>query len=65
MTCRVGGTARMHGRPSPPLQAMSMKVQIGYPDYILDERSKYLDKEYSNVRPPTTTTTNSPPAHSV
>ncbi|XP_014399102.1 PREDICTED: membrane metallo-endopeptidase-like 1 [Myotis brandtii] len=33
-------------------KAMSMKVQIGYPDYILDERSKYLDKEYSNVRPP-------------
>lgn len=28
-----------------------MKVQIGYPDYILDERSKHLDKEYSNVRP--------------
>ncbi|XP_036208730.1 membrane metallo-endopeptidase-like 1 [Myotis myotis] len=30
-------------------KAMSMKVQIGYPDYILDERSKYLDKEYSNL----------------
>ncbi|XP_045426447.1 membrane metallo-endopeptidase-like 1 [Pipistrellus kuhlii] len=30
-------------------KAMSMKVQIGYPDYILDERSKHLDKEYSNL----------------
>ncbi|XP_006773874.2 PREDICTED: membrane metallo-endopeptidase-like 1 [Myotis davidii] len=31
-------------------KAMSMKVQIGYPDYILDERSMYLDKEYSNAQ---------------
>ncbi|ELK10607.1 Membrane metallo-endopeptidase-like 1 [Pteropus alecto] len=32
-------------------KAMSMREQIGYPDYILDERNKHLDEEYSNVRP--------------
>ncbi|XP_016074709.1 PREDICTED: membrane metallo-endopeptidase-like 1 [Miniopterus natalensis] len=30
-------------------KAMNIKVQIGYPDYILDERNKHLDKEYSNL----------------
>lgn len=30
---------------------MSMREQIGYPDYILDESNKHLDEEYSNVRP--------------
>lgn len=37
--------------PASPPQAMSMREQIGYPDYILDERNKHLDEEYSNVRP--------------
>lgn len=36
--------------PSPP-QAMSIREQIGYPDYILEERNKHLDEEYSNVSP--------------
>lgn len=59
--CRgAGGRARMHGPPS--LQAMSMKVQIGYPDYILDERSKRLDREYSNVRPTPAREPLSPPS---
>ncbi|XP_011384068.1 membrane metallo-endopeptidase-like 1, partial [Pteropus vampyrus] len=30
-------------------KAMSMREQIGYPDYILDERNKHLDEEYSNL----------------
>lgn len=30
---------------------MSIREQIGYPDYILEERNKHLDEEYSNVRP--------------
>lgn len=38
-------------RPSPP-QAMSIREQIGYPDYILEEKDKHLDEEYSSVRAP-------------
>nr|KAF6506587.1 membrane metalloendopeptidase like 1 [Rousettus aegyptiacus] len=30
-------------------KAMSMREQIGYPDYILDEKNKHLDEEYSNL----------------
>ncbi|XP_036112837.1 membrane metallo-endopeptidase-like 1 [Molossus molossus] len=30
-------------------KAMNIKVQIGYPDYILEQRNKHLDKEYSNL----------------
>lgn len=30
---------------------MHIREQIGYPDYILEERNKHLDDEYSNVRP--------------
>lgn len=29
---------------------MSIQEQVGYPDYILEEGNKHLDKEYSNVR---------------
>ena len=37
--------------PSPP-QAMNIREQIGYPNYILEEANKHLDEEYSNVRIP-------------
>ncbi|XP_040314961.1 membrane metallo-endopeptidase-like 1 isoform X2 [Herpailurus yagouaroundi] len=30
-------------------KAMSIREQIGYPDYILEERNKHLDEEYSNL----------------
>ncbi|XP_054439972.1 membrane metallo-endopeptidase-like 1 [Pteronotus mesoamericanus] len=30
-------------------KAMSIRVQIGYPDYILDKRNKRLDEEYSKL----------------
>ncbi|XP_004425563.1 PREDICTED: membrane metallo-endopeptidase-like 1 [Ceratotherium simum simum] len=30
-------------------KAMSMREQIGYPDYLLQERNKHLDEEYSNL----------------
>ncbi|XP_036918026.1 membrane metallo-endopeptidase-like 1 [Sturnira hondurensis] len=30
-------------------KAMSIRVQIGYPDYILDKRNRRLDKEYSKL----------------
>ncbi|XP_037684646.1 membrane metallo-endopeptidase-like 1 [Choloepus didactylus] len=30
-------------------KAMNIREQIGYPDYILEERNKYLDEEYSNL----------------
>lgn len=30
---------------------MNIREQIGYPDYILEERNKHLDEEYSNVCP--------------
>lgn len=30
---------------------MSIREQIGYPDYILEERNKHLDEEYSSVSP--------------
>lgn len=30
---------------------MHIREQIGYPDYILEDRNKHLDDEYSNVRP--------------
>lgn len=29
---------------------MSIRVQIGYPDYILDKGNRRLDEEYSKVR---------------
>lgn len=37
--------------PSCPssVQAMSIREQIGYPDYILEESNRHLDEEYSNV----------------
>lgn len=38
------------GTTSPLPQAMGIREQIGYPDYILEE-NKHLDEEYSNVRP--------------
>ena len=34
-----------------PTQAMSIREQIGHPDYILEETNRRLDEEYSNVRP--------------
>ncbi|XP_072587169.1 membrane metallo-endopeptidase-like 1 isoform X3 [Vulpes vulpes] len=30
-------------------KAMNIREQIGYPDYILEERNKHLDEEYSNL----------------
>ncbi|XP_019514074.1 PREDICTED: membrane metallo-endopeptidase-like 1 [Hipposideros armiger] len=30
-------------------KAMSIREQIGYPDYILEERNKHLDEEYSSL----------------
>ncbi|XP_069933191.1 membrane metallo-endopeptidase-like 1 isoform X2 [Oryctolagus cuniculus] len=30
-------------------KAMSIREQIGYPDYILEARNKHLDEEYSNL----------------
>lgn len=33
-------------------QAMNIREQIGYPEYILEDRNKHLDEEYSNVRTP-------------
>ncbi|XP_045841007.1 membrane metallo-endopeptidase-like 1 [Meles meles] len=30
-------------------KAMHIREQIGYPDYILEERNKHLDDEYSNL----------------
>ncbi|ELV14246.1 Membrane metallo-endopeptidase-like 1 [Tupaia chinensis] len=30
-------------------KAMSIREQIGYPDYILEEKNKHLDEEYSNL----------------
>ncbi|XP_061043157.1 membrane metallo-endopeptidase-like 1 [Eubalaena glacialis] len=30
-------------------KAMSIREQIGYPDYILEEGNKHLDEEYSNL----------------
>ncbi|XP_062959646.1 membrane metallo-endopeptidase-like 1 [Cynocephalus volans] len=30
-------------------KAMSIREQVGYPDYILEERNKHLDEEYSNL----------------
>lgn len=38
--------------PSCPssVQAMNIREQIGYPDYILDEHNRHLDEEYSSVR---------------
>lgn len=42
----------MVGDPSCPssVQAMNIREQIGYPDYILEESNRHLDEEYSNVR---------------
>jgi hypothetical protein len=34
-----------------PPQALNIREQIGYPDYILEEKNKRLDEEYSSVRP--------------
>ena len=39
---------------------MSIREQIGYPDYILEEGNKHLDEEYSDVR----ATPDSPPVPS-
>lgn len=33
-----------------PVQAMNIREQIGYPDYILEENNRHLDEEYSDVR---------------
>lgn len=44
----VGWARTSH--PSIP-QAMSIREQIGYPNYILEDRNKHLDEEYSKVRP--------------
>ncbi|XP_008850877.1 membrane metallo-endopeptidase-like 1 [Nannospalax galili] len=30
-------------------KAMSIREQIGYPDYILDDQNRHLDEEYSNL----------------
>ncbi|XP_066121288.1 membrane metallo-endopeptidase-like 1 [Saccopteryx bilineata] len=30
-------------------KAMSIRVQIGYPSYILDKKNKHMDQEYSNL----------------
>lgn len=30
-------------------QAMNIREQIGYPDYILDDNNRHLDEEYSSV----------------
>lgn len=38
-----------HGLAPSPTQAMNIREQIGYPDYILEEGNKHLDEEYSNV----------------
>jgi hypothetical protein len=38
-------------------QAMNIREQIGYPDYILEDNNKHLDEEYSSVR-----TFSAPPA---
>ncbi|KAB1268553.1 Membrane metallo-endopeptidase-like 1 [Camelus dromedarius] len=35
--------------PPPPPQAMSIREQIGYPDYILEEKNRHLDEEYSKL----------------
>lgn len=31
-------------------QAMNIREQIGYPDYILEDNNRHLDEEYSSVR---------------